>query len=464
MHEFGSPGLSESTFVNNYYIQQVDSCGYESDPSITHSSILLEAYSDEYQEINISWTRYKGWEYKIENQSIVPDTVDVRYEVYRSENNIDFELIRTIIDTNYYPSYPFIDSKFSFTDIDLCNLNYTYYVLAIHPDIDEFESRSNKVTLEPEFVDFTKPLILSYSTTYTDGNLYIDGELINKEIPYVLTEWEEWDQTYMNYYKIDRFDDYYGWIEEVGIRQDSLFIDYDIDINNDEYLYRVSYHDDCGNSGPESNLGSNILLQGTQDKSHYYLNWNPYIDWEYGVKNYILEYYQHQPNYNDWTDLVTLSGTTVDYIDSDLQKNSLEYNIEHNVDTSYCYRIRAISYSDILSYSNEYCFIAEPTNYFPNAFSPNNDGINDYFEYRFNSYQNADNIVQTSSFVESINLQIFNKWGNLVFETTDLDFKWDGTNQNNGEVCPQGTYVISYEMIGFNGAVISDKGIIYLLR
>ena len=117
-----------------------------------------------------------------------------------------------------------------------------------------------------------------------------------------------------------------------------------------------------------------------------------------------------------------------------------------------------------MSYSNEYCFIAEPTNYFPNAFSPNNDGINDYFEYRFNSYQNDDNIVQTSSFVESINLQIFNKWGNLVFSTNDLDFKWDGTDQNNGAVCPQGTYVISYEMIGFNGAVILDKGIIYLLR
>ena len=37
-------------------------------------------------------------------------------------------------------------------------------------------------------------------------------------------------------------------------------------------------------------------------------------------------------------------------------------------------------------------------------------------------------------FVKSINLQIFNKWGNLVYETNDLDFKWDGTIQNNGEV------------------------------
>ena len=52
----------------------------------------------------------------------------------------------------------------------------------------------------------------------------------------------------------------------------------------------------------------------------------------------------------------------------------------------------------------------------------------------------------------------------MVFETNDLDFKWDGTIQNNGEVCPQGAYVLRYELIGYNGSVISDKGLIYLLR
>ena len=66
--------------------------------------------------------------------------------------------------------------------------------------------------------------------------------------------------------------------------------------------------------------------------------------------------------------------------------------------------------------------------------------------------------------MKSINLQIFNKWGNLVFETNDLDFKWDGTIQNNGEVCPQGAYVLRYELIGYNGSKISDKGLVYLLR
>ena len=44
---------------------------------------------------------------------------------------------------------------------------------------------------------------------------------------------------------------------------------YNADVYNDEYLYRISYWDECGNVGPYSNLGSNILLNGIQN-THYY--------------------------------------------------------------------------------------------------------------------------------------------------------------------------------------------------
>ena len=338
VHEFGSPGLSESTFANNYYIQQVDSCGYESDISIVHSSILLETNSYDFQEIEVSWTRYRGWDYIIDNQMIVPDTLDIIYEVYRSENNIDFERIKTVIDT-----LPYLETGFKFVDKDLCNIDYTYYVLAKHTEIEDFTSRSNKSTKQPNFVDFTKPLKLSYTTVNIFGNLIVDGELVEN---YTLTEWEELDQSDMNYYKVDRFDNYYGWQEEVQNVTDSTYLDFNADINNDEYLYRVSYWDDCGNEGPGSNLGSNILLQGIQTSTHYDLNWNPYMEWDLGVQNYIIEYYQSQNNI--WVELDIVSGTTIDYRDSDLQKNDLSasYDLLHGVDTSYCYRVRQLAMLD----------------------------------------------------------------------------------------------------------------------
>ena len=454
VHEFLSEGLSASTFVNNYYLGQVDSCGYQSDTSIIHSSILLETNSYDFEEIEISWTRYKGWDYIIDGQMIVPVTVNTIYELYRSENNIDFERIITVVDEQ-----PDIDGSFTYIDKDLCNIDYTYYVLAKHPDIELFTSRSNKSTQQPNFVDFTQPLTLKFVTVNNFGPLSVADETIDN---YTFMKWDELDQSDINFYKIDRYDNYYGWQEEIQNVTDSTCFDFNADVNNDEYLYRISYWDECGNEGPFSNIGSNILLNGTQHTAYYDLYWNPYIDWEYDVQNYIVEYYQSQNNV--WVQLDIVSGTTTNYRDSDIQKNNLDsYNISHSVDTSYCYRVRAISYLGYESQSNEYCFIAEPTNYFPNAFSPNNDGINDYFEYTFTYPLDVNNDEYiNSSFVKSIKLQIYNRWGNLVFETDDLDFKWDGTQR--GEDSPQGAYVVKYELTGFNGSIISDTEIIYLLR
>lgn len=71
--------------------------------------------------------------------------------------------------------------------------------------------------------------------------------------------------------------------------------------------------------------------------------------------------------------------------------------------------------------------------YFPNAFTPNSDGINDVFKP-----------VGTKVFITDYNLKIFNRWGQLLFETSDPDEGWDGSY--NGEPCQIAayTYVMSY--------------------
>ena len=42
-------------------------------------------------------------------------------------------------------------------------------------------------------------------------------------------------------------------------------------------------------------------------------------------------------------------------------------------------------------------------------------------------------------FVESIDMQIYNRWGNLVYETTNPDINWDGRNLQ-GEDLAEGVY------------------------
>ncbi len=74
------------------------------------------------------------------------------------------------------------------------------------------------------------------------------------------------------------------------------------------------------------------------------------------------------------------------------------------------------------------------TIYFPNAFTPNNDGINDTYQPK-------------GSDVESFHIQIYNRWGEMVFESADLNYHWDGkVNKSNA---PDGVYYFIAEYSGY---------------
>lgn len=68
--------------------------------------------------------------------------------------------------------------------------------------------------------------------------------------------------------------------------------------------------------------------------------------------------------------------------------------------------------------------------YLPNAFTPGKNGINDHF------YPQGEGIE-----LESYDMFIYNRWGELVWQTGNFSKKWDGTDMNSGEEVPVGTYV-----------------------
>lgn len=68
----------------------------------------------------------------------------------------------------------------------------------------------------------------------------------------------------------------------------------------------------------------------------------------------------------------------------------------------------------------------------PNTFTPNNDGINDV--YKLIAYQTT---------LETFHIWIYDRWGNKVYESTDPDFNWDGTDIYNTNK-PLNTAVFSY--------------------
>ncbi len=87
--------------------------------------------------------------------------------------------------------------------------------------------------------------------------------------------------------------------------------------------------------------------------------------------------------------------------------------------------------------------------FIPNAFTPNNDGINDEIFIRGN-------------FFSSIDLKIFNRLGETVFHTTVQDIGWDGTY--NGVEQDMGVYYFYFKGVFFDGTSVERKGNITLIR
>jgi gliding motility-associated-like protein len=87
--------------------------------------------------------------------------------------------------------------------------------------------------------------------------------------------------------------------------------------------------------------------------------------------------------------------------------------------------------------------------YLPNVFSPNGDGKNDLF------YARGENISQ-------LNLKVYNRWGELVFESKDINAGWDG--KYKGKECAEGVYFYVAEVTFANGETAVKKGNVTLIR
>jgi gliding motility-associated-like protein len=89
----------------------------------------------------------------------------------------------------------------------------------------------------------------------------------------------------------------------------------------------------------------------------------------------------------------------------------------------------------------------------PNVFTPNGDGINDYFEV-------------VSKNLYSYRLSVYNRWGEKIFGSEQIETQWDGTYK--GEACAEGPYfwVAEYSRKSNFGEIkqLKVQGSITLLR
>ncbi len=103
--------------------------------------------------------------------------------------------------------------------------------------------------------------------------------------------------------------------------------------------------------------------------------------------------------------------------------------------------------------TTQQCVVIKPyfTLYVPNAFSPNGDGINDVF-YAIGEY------------VETFDMRIFDRWGNEIYFTGDINKGWNGAKANTGGIAKEDVYVYMITATDALRKSHSYKGTVTLIK
>ncbi|MBI1183858.1 T9SS type B sorting domain-containing protein, partial [bacterium] len=198
----------------------------------------------------------------------------------------------------------------------------------------------------------------------------------------------------------------------------------------------IKAYDQCGASSAYSQPAQAMALKGAyQTDSFPTLQWNAFDAWGEN-----LAYYQVERNEgNGWVK----AGISH-------QPHFIDRSFNNNQTLEATYRVSAV-YTDNLyqSTSTTYTFEFEPNIFIPSAFSPNYDNVNDRYEIKGYGMKECD-------------IQIFNKWGEMVFDSNGQNIAWDGTYK--GEMVEAGVYICVVEMQTPSGQTYNMQQTITLIK
>jgi len=209
------------------------------------------------------------------------------------------------------------------------------------------------------------------------------------------------------------------------------------------YYYRINATDSCEYTGEYSNMGKTIHLTADTNDLFPVLTWTPYELWVEGVMSYELQV----KGWGDFQTLIEIPNSAFHIPPSAISQTDSFFSITGK---DYCYRVIAYRAGDSLqSISNEVCIPTAFRLFVPNAFSPNNDGINDVF-------------MPAGIYIKEYQMQIYNRWGEMLFESADIHQGWDGKYKE--EYCPTGVYYYQMMVKTAEGKNKNVSGSVHLLR
>jgi len=419
---YNSKIISDTTFlvnsainVNNrrycFLTKITDTCLRKGPRTEAHCNVFLRVSDTGLNANQVRWTHYEGWPQR------------AGYLVFRKEPNGIFKQIAALKgNENVY------------IDDSLCNINYCYYVVCLHPN-GVWKSTSNHGCNTPEIGGISEVPLLSLATVNESNTISLD--ILKSNVTVII-----------DYYQIFRSN---GGDGSLGLVIDTThqlkYIDQKAKTNLMAYTYHTRLVDICNIFGPISNKANTIFLSGINLSDTVNLAWNSYLKWTAGIKKYVVymrdKGMQFQP-------IGETNPTSLKF-----NLSSLDLEIEDSIG----FMVAAIKDSLIsdTSFSNKIFIAPKSRVYVPNAFSPNGDNLNEVFKpismFLYNDKTNS---------VYGYNFEIYSRWGEKVFYTNDVSKGWDGNYL--GKPSLEGVYLWRVDALGIDGVYHTYKGTFTLIK
>jgi len=205
------------------------------------------------------------------------------------------------------------------------------------------------------------------------------------------------------------------------------------------YHYQINYTDNCNNASAPSLPSYPIQLTGTiNEMNDAILQWTNYKGWNKGVKYYTVQ------RFNANGQLIQSVNVGTDSTYTDNQVDAVNQVVFYKIIAN------GVEVGVSASVSNELKITKEVNLYYPTAFNPESKAA-----------QVNRTFIVRGHYIAKLDLQIFDRWGTMVF-FSDSNEAWDG--KQNGINMPVDTYVWTAEGTDLTGNAFKKAGTVLLIR
>jgi len=406
---------------NTYAAAALDSCGNPSIIGGELNTMGIKAVKDICDDkITIYWNKYNN----------MTDGLD-KYEIYASENGGASHKIGTVSATDTL-----------FEHIGLTNgSEYCYYVRAKSLNGITSSTSCDVCILanKPNMPQFT---YMRYGTVLP-ANMNGVELLIHTDTSAKVTQ-----------YRVERSTDAVNWNVIATLPPDYtnpslMYTDASALVLQTPYFYRTIVTDSCGVDVITSNRIRTMFLKvNANDSLFNKLSWNSYQGFDGNPNNYNV--FRAIDGVWDPFPIINLPGTQYVYRD-DIEPYSksggtFQYYVQAVEGPNNIYNFNDSARSNSIAVSQK------PKLYVPSAFSPGSSVAENKTFYPRGVFINSSDYL----------FMVFNRWGEKMFESTEINNGWDGVYKN--EDAPQGVYTYYVRFTTASGILFEDRGTITLIR